>query len=133
MKVFVYGTLKPGECNYPFYCAGKVNETIEAYTYGKLFHLPSYGYPGMTIGNDKVRGVLLTFKDNSALIELDQLEDYDPGRPMIKNEYYREEILVYTLAGELIGKVWSYLMMPEKIEQLAGVFIASGWWTQQDY
>jgi gamma-glutamylcyclotransferase (GGCT)/AIG2-like uncharacterized protein YtfP len=28
MKVFVYGTLKPGECNYQRYCEGKV---VDAY------------------------------------------------------------------------------------------------------
>ncbi|TAH29142.1 MAG: gamma-glutamylcyclotransferase, partial [Oscillatoriales cyanobacterium] len=30
MKVFVYGTLKPGECNYLRYCEGKVVDALPA-------------------------------------------------------------------------------------------------------
>ncbi|NET53980.1 MAG: gamma-glutamylcyclotransferase, partial [Merismopedia sp. SIO2A8] len=39
-KVFVYGTLKPGEVNYDQYCASKVVEEIRAIAFGELFDLP---------------------------------------------------------------------------------------------
>ena len=39
MKVFVYGTLKPGECNYLRYCEGKVVDACPAIARGELFAL----------------------------------------------------------------------------------------------
>ncbi|WP_013324172.1 gamma-glutamylcyclotransferase family protein [Gloeothece verrucosa] len=131
MKVFVYGTLKPGEVNYPYYCADYVSEALEAYTYGKLFHLRYCGYPAMTVGGEQVKGVLLTFNDDSVLIKLDELEGYNPGGLGADNEYYRQKIAVYAFSGEFLANAWGYLMMPEKVKQLGGVVIASGWWTQQ--
>lgn len=131
MKVFVYGTLKPGERNYPYYCEGKVVQTISAYTYGKLFDFPTFGYPAMTRGNDKVKGVLLTFTDDSVLTQLDELEGYYTGRSPSQNEYERQNMTVYTLGGESLGQAWVYIMTPEKVKQFGGVFLSSGWWTQQ--
>ena len=55
LRVFVYGTLKPGEANYEFYCGSEVVETKKAWTRGELYTLPQ-GYPAMTTGNDKVYG-----------------------------------------------------------------------------
>lgn len=129
MKVFVYGTLKPGERNYRYYCAGKVSQTTQAYTYGKLFNLPGCGYPAMTVGQNQVKGVLLTFIDDSVLAHLDELEDYNPQRLATENEYSRQKILVYSLLGEPLGEAWSYLMMPHKVKCLGGVLVPSGWWT----
>ena len=40
VRVFVYGTLKPGEANYKRYCAGKVVDVKTAFVQGKLFALP---------------------------------------------------------------------------------------------
>ncbi len=39
LRVFVYGTLKPGEVNYQKYCNGKVVEQERALTLGQLFAL----------------------------------------------------------------------------------------------
>lgn len=125
MKVFVYGTLKPGESNY-HYCAGAIAQT-HAYTWGRLFHLP-LGYPGMTTGTYKVRGVLFTFTDETILKSLDKLEDYHPQRSPQDNEYQRTKILVYSLADEALGEAWSYLMTDNKVKQLGGIFLPSGWW-----
>lgn len=128
MKIFVYGTLKPGEANYPYYCEGKVIEAIKAYTWGKLFHLPLYGYPGMTVGDSKVKGFLLTFNDPAILANLDKLEDYDSQRSIEENEYQRQKISVYTLTGEPLGEAWGYVMSLAKVKQLNGVLVLSGWW-----
>lgn len=53
VRVFVYGTLKPGEANYKRYCAGKVIDVKIALVQGKLFALPM-GYPAMTLGDRQV-------------------------------------------------------------------------------
>ena len=75
MKVFVYGTLKPGEANYQNYCADKVIKAIAGYTEGRLYSLPM-GYPAMTKGKSKTIGVLLTFTNADILTSLDILEGY---------------------------------------------------------
>ena len=127
-KIFVYGTLKPGEINYQLYCAHKVIEATQAYTQGQLFNLP-LGYPAMSPGNGRVEGFLLAFPDKTILETLDDLEDFDPQLPPQENEYYRQKTLVYALAGELLGEAWSYFMDPEKIQQLGGVEMSAGVWT----
>lgn len=76
LKVFVYGTLKPGERNYLFYCTQAL-EVIEAIAYGKLYDLPM-GYPAAIFpASDLVRGCVLTFCDTTVLQTLDELENYD--------------------------------------------------------
>lgn len=129
LDVFVYGTLKPGERNYPIYCEGKTLQEKEAYTNGTLYHL-SLGYPGLLEGEGKARGILLTFADETALLELDELEDYRLGRSARENEYQRKKIPVYSLAQEFLGEVWGYVMTPEKIRQYQGKPILSGCWTE---
>ncbi|MEB3180692.1 MAG: gamma-glutamylcyclotransferase [Nostocaceae cyanobacterium] len=128
LKVFVYGTLKPGEVNYPRYCAGKVVEAQRAYTYGKLFSLP-LGYPAMTTGNNHVHGYLLAFADSNILFSLDQLEDYDPARPAAENEYNRQQIEIYALQGHSLGQTWAYLMSINQVYQMGGILQPDGWWS----
>ncbi|MFM2312591.1 MAG: hypothetical protein RLZZ04_1867, partial [Cyanobacteriota bacterium] len=96
LDVFVYGTLKPGEANFPAYCKGKVIAQIPAYTWGDLYALP-VGYPAMTKGKNKVQGILLSFSDRQILKNLDQLEGYQSHRERDLNEYYRALVAVYSL------------------------------------
>jgi len=134
VKIFVYGTLKPGEVNYPVYCEGKVIEAIRTFTWGQLFHLPSRGYPAMIPGDQRVEGFLLTFVDETVLEHLDQLEDYHPLRSPQDNEYERQRTLIYTLAGKPLEEAWTYWMTWEKVQQLQGIFLPSGWWEKnRDY
>lgn len=128
LKVFVYGTLKPGEINYELYCAGKVAEEEPAIAYGQLYHL-SLGYPGMILGDGQVQGFLLTFTDSTIFDSLDQLEDYDPNRRPEDNEYNREQIEVYDLTGQSLGLAWVYFMTLEKVKNFQGIFIPSGCWS----
>lgn len=125
-QVFVYGTLKPGECNYQRYCVGRVIKTYPAITYGQLFALPM-GYPGMTTGEGIVYGVVLGFNDPTLLLDLDQLEGYHAERPEL-SEYERQLINIFNLEQEPLGTVWAYLMQVEKIKQLGGKLIHSGCW-----
>jgi len=128
LKVFVYGTLKPGECNYQRYCTGFVVAAEPAVARGQLFALP-VGYPAMTPGDGLVHGVLLSFASPAILRNLDELEDYDPHRPTSQNEYDRQQIEVFNPALQSLGLVWAYLMTPEKVRRIGGVPIPAGVWS----
>lgn len=128
LKVFVYGTLKPGEGNYQRYCAGKVVKAKRAIAQGLLFALP-VGYPAMTPGDTPVHGFLLTFANSGILLELDQLEDYHPSRPVEQNEYYRQQIITYDLDGRSQKPAWAYLMTFEQVSRRGGVLLPAGWWS----
>jgi gamma-glutamylcyclotransferase (GGCT)/AIG2-like uncharacterized protein YtfP len=128
IKVFVYGTLKPGEINYQRYCEGKVVEEQRAIAWGQLYNL-SLGYPAMTPGEKQVHGFVLTLADSAILNVLDELEDYDPNRRPEENEYNRQPIEIYNLAGQTLGLAWAYFMTSEQVQRLKGVLILSGWWS----
>jgi gamma-glutamylcyclotransferase (GGCT)/AIG2-like uncharacterized protein YtfP len=145
IKVFVYGTLKPGEENYAKYCAGKVIDAKPAYALGELFALPQ-GYPAMIKGDNRVYGYLLTFTGEEVLIELDELEDYYPSKQDSENLYNREQIKIFTLESKKskiivpslnqelpdkadLGLAWVYLMSEYQVNQLNGARKTDGWWS----
>lgn len=128
LNVFVYGTLKPGEANYRNYCHGRVKSQLSVYTFGNLYAL-SVGYPAMTTGENKVKGVLLTFDDSGILPSLDQLEGYQEKRAANLNEYYRNLTPIYCLNDQFIGEAWAYFMTPARVKKLKGTLIVSGCWT----
>jgi gamma-glutamylcyclotransferase (GGCT)/AIG2-like uncharacterized protein YtfP len=128
LRVFVYGTLKPGEINYQPYCAGKILSAKKAYTLGKLFDLRE-GYPGMTLGDTPVYGYLLEFADSEILFVLDELEDYKPTRQKLENLYNRQEIEIYNLEAQPLGTAWVYFMAQNMVRQLGGVHLPNGWWS----
>lgn len=128
LKVFVYGTLKPGESNYQRYCAAKVLEAKRAIALGQLFALP-FGYPAMTPGESPVQGFLLSFSDSTVLRHLDWLEDYDSHRPTEQNEYNRLTIEIFNPAFVSLGRAWVYLMTPEQVHAYGGVLLPDGWWS----
>ena len=128
LKVFVYGTLKPGESNYQRYCQKNVLEVKRAIALGKLFALP-FGYPGMTVGESVVQGFLLSFSDTNVLRHLDWLEGYDAYGPAAQNEYNRRKIEVFNPAFMSLGVAWVYLMTLEQVQSYGGVFLPDGWWS----
>jgi gamma-glutamylcyclotransferase (GGCT)/AIG2-like uncharacterized protein YtfP len=127
IKIFVYGTLKPGEINYQKYCQGKVTEAKKAIAPGKLFKLPM-GYPAMILGDGTVYGYLLSFSDCQILSALDDLEDYHPKKPISDNLYYRQSIEVFDLDGLSLGWAWVYLMTLERVYQFRGLPQIDGSW-----
>jgi gamma-glutamylcyclotransferase (GGCT)/AIG2-like uncharacterized protein YtfP len=127
VRVFVYGTLKPGKVNYARYCGDLVSQSIPAQVRGQLFDL-SLGYPGMTSGETWVQGYLLDFASEAVLEALDCLEDYQPNRPEHQNEYQREEVEVFDGKGRSLGFAWTYFMTLQKIQQYNGRWLASGEW-----
>ena len=128
LRVFVYGTLKPGESNYQRYCQKKVLEVKRAIALGKLFALP-FGYPSMTPGESIVQGFLLSFPDAGVLRHLDWLEGYDFYGPAEQNEYNRREIETFNPAFVSLGTAWVYLMTPEQVHSYGGVLLPEGWWS----
>lgn len=129
LRVFVYGTLKPGEENYEYYCGNKVVSATIAYAMGKLFDLTP-GYPGMTSGESPVWGYLLEFAQWEVLTALDELEEYVPTRAKSENPYNRQEVEIYDQKGLSLGKAWVYLMTPEVVNQLGGIHLPNGWWSK---
>ncbi|NEO33278.1 MAG: gamma-glutamylcyclotransferase [Symploca sp. SIO3C6] len=129
-RVFVYGTLKPGEVNYDQYCASKIVEETRAVAFGGLFDLP-IGYPAMTLGNSRVEGFVLTFPEDGILRQLDELEDYEPQRKPEENEYNRHQIETYSLEGKVLGLSWVYLMTIEQVRLQGGVLLRSGFWNSR--
>jgi len=135
LKVFVYGTLKPGELNYQRYCASKVIEVTRAIARGQLFSLPA-GYPAMTLGNSWVQGFVLTLSDPKVLRELDNYEGYQEGRShsisaresLDSNLYERRVIETFNLNRQPLGSAWAYLMSPDKIHRLGGTLLSHGQW-----
>lgn len=131
IKVFVYGTLKPGGKYYKIFCEGKTIEEQECWAKGRLFALP-IGYPAMIAGNDQVYGYLLSFASFKDLENLDKLEGYSgiPNSPL--NEYDRAKIVVYDKANQVIDEVWSYFMTEEKVKILNGVYLPCGVWNDSN-
>jgi gamma-glutamylcyclotransferase (GGCT)/AIG2-like uncharacterized protein YtfP len=127
LKVFVYGTLKPGQSNHSAYCGDRTITVQTAKVRGQLFDLPM-GYPGMVSGKDWVKGYLLSFTDEAVLADLDRLEDYSSDRPSHENEYQREWVEVFDGAERSQGFAWAYFMSLEKVEQSGGTLVADGEW-----
>lgn len=131
LKIFVYGTLKPGEANYERYCRDQIVTARAAIALGQLYDLP-LGYPAMTSGKSPVQGFLLSFIDPNLLVLLDQLEDYCPSRPADQNEYLRVRAEVYSLDYEVLGQAWVYQMQLQQVHKLGGVLLPKGYWTSQE-
>ncbi len=127
--VFVYGTLKPGECNFDRYCGNRLIASQRAYVLGELYDFPSLGYPGLIPGDRQVQGFVLTFPNSAILIALDALEGYDPTRTTAENDYTRDVMMTYTLAGNPLCSAWVYVMTPDRISQWDGILVPDGWWT----
>lgn len=132
LKVFVYGTLKPGEFNYQRYCSGKVINANRAIAQGQLFNLPA-GYPAMVLGEGWVHGFVLSFGDPNVLRELDAYEDYQVGRSPDQNLYERYRIETCASTGQPLGSAWAYLMSLEKTYRLGGRLLPDGYWCKSDF
>lgn len=127
LRVFVYGTLQPGQVNYAPYCGDRVLQAEAAQVQGLLFDLP-LGYPAMTAGQGWVQGYLLSFPEDKILSSLDELEDYHPDRPSLENEYERCWVEVFDLELRSLGDAWVYRMPPEKVVHLGGKWLPQGYW-----
>lgn len=129
-RVFVYGTLKPGEENYAAYCRDRVVFYQEGYVLGQLYDLPM-GYPAMTTGDRPVYGFVISFAEPTVLNLLDELEEFDPHRPAEQNEYQRIQVEVFNLEHTSLGLAWVYVMSEQQAQRLEGIFMPNGRWSGQ--
>jgi gamma-glutamylcyclotransferase (GGCT)/AIG2-like uncharacterized protein YtfP len=128
LKVFVYGTLKPGGHYWPRFCEGKVARYRPAKIQGELYDL-HVGYPGLRLrGQNWAHGYLLEFKDPVHLDGLDYLEGYAANRPESENEYNRVRVPCYDEEGEPLGEVWAYEITPTAFARLHPTRIENGNW-----
>ncbi len=105
-SVFVYGTLKRGQCRESLWPVQPI--TIrEGSTRGKLYGRDDY--PAMTPGEDRVAGELWLFAPEQierVLETLDQIEGTNqPNQPDL---YHRVATEVHAAAGTSLGMAWTY-------------------------
>lgn len=105
-SVFVYGTLKRGECRQPLWPATPLR--IEAaWTLGSLFARGDY--PAMTAGHDRVLGERWKFDRSDmpqVIAALDRIEGANqPGQPDL---YRRVTIELFALTGLPLTKAFGY-------------------------
>lgn len=137
IQVFVYGTLKVGERNYPV-CADRVTAFQPAIALGQLYALP-LGYPAMTAGTTPIQGFVLSFQDREILPILDQLELHDPeefqrhapGLLLDEHQYNRQPIQTVNPGQRKLGIAWAYLMTPQQAQRLGGVLLPEGIWSDE--
>ncbi|CAM3634909.1 gamma-glutamylcyclotransferase [Cytobacillus oceanisediminis] len=101
-KLFVYGTLRKHESNH-FVLKGSHCIAEQAWVYGELYDT-GLGYPSMKASFDqKVYGELYEVHLDH-FTELDELEDYIPGRK--DNLYDRVEQTIHTDTGDVNALVY---------------------------
>lgn len=128
LKVFVYGTLKPGESYFQKYGLDRFSQAEKATAIGSLYHLPRYHYPAMGKGNNTVWGYVLQISHPRVLNELDYLEGYIKGIIPTGNSYNRTRIQTFRPSGQPLTIAWVYQMQLEQIKSLGGIPIPSGDW-----
>ncbi len=98
--VFVYGTLKRGQCRAN--CWPKTPRSIrDAWTFGKLIDLGPY--PALLVGSDRVWGELWSFEAEEIPIVHRALDIIEvTNQPGVPNEYDRVRVLVTLADGEQV-------------------------------
>lgn len=137
VRVFVYGTLKPGGLYWYRFCEGKVSSVQPACIPGRLYELGA-GYPALLPGwgsdivedirQIRAHGFVLTLAHAEVLAGLDQLEGYEEGRDASMNEYQRVRAEAFLMPDEAPCEVWVYVMNSESITRDGGVLIENGNW-----
>lgn len=125
-KIFVYGTLKQGFCNYPKihpFCKNIRSAVLQ----GILYDLP-FGYPGAIDGKGKIRGQVFELNDvELALQILDELEDYfGPG---CADNVYERVIREVGLTDGSFEYVYVYLWRNAQLLAHYGRINNEGEWT----
>ncbi len=106
-SVFVYGTLKRGQCREQLWPATPIS-ICRAQAPGRLYGRPDY--PAMTAGDGKVQGELWRFDPQTMPLVLTRLDEIaganQPGQPDL---YIRVVIEVADEIGRPIGDAYTYL------------------------
>ncbi|MBF9001707.1 MULTISPECIES: gamma-glutamylcyclotransferase family protein [Vibrio] len=110
--VFVYGTLRQGECNHSYLVNSQLLGHFETKAEFALYDLGPY--PGLVEGHHTIRGEVYMV-DDATLAKLDELED-------VPVEYRRE------LIATTFGDAWIYIYQDsDHLDTL----IESGDWCQR--
>lgn len=134
-RLFVYGTLLPGERNAHVAARGGRCRAAAARLAGfRLLHLSPEGYPGIVPGQpgEVVSGHLLTYAPADwprALPLLDALEGVHDAPPL-----YRREVVTVILAGGARQAAWTYVYADTARLTRPGVAVVAGgdWRTWPD-
>jgi gamma-glutamylcyclotransferase (GGCT)/AIG2-like uncharacterized protein YtfP len=138
-RIFVYGTLKPGNAAYLNFCQQWRPQCQRAIVHGTLYHLP-IGYPALVLGStgQVVHGYSLTFSKSDILMVLDQYEQHNPDEmaqyypdvSLSEVAYQRTLVDTFGADHEVIVQAWSYTMTQVQAQLLQGQYIACGNWDQ---
>lgn len=105
-SVFVYGTLKRGQCRENCWPARPI-KVVPAWALGTLFS--RYDYPAMLAGNDRVLGECWEFDVDDMDRVVDRLDEVEwanqPGQPDL---YTRVTIDVFDSKGQRISSALTY-------------------------
>ncbi|MFF9864008.1 gamma-glutamylcyclotransferase family protein [Streptomyces sp. NPDC013953] len=112
LPFFVYGTLRPGECNHALFLHGRTASEEPARLPGALLRDgPGYPYAVRGAGGGGVLGELVTAapgRYDALLSVLDRLEEYyGPGHPL--NLYEREACDVVRVRDGVTVRAWVYV------------------------
>ena len=134
--LFVYGSLRPGGPSHRWVLRTDPIGSTAGWTPGRLFHLPSAGFPVLVPGPDPggpapgfgwVTGEFMGYEDEaalaSALQDLDQLEDVEGG-------LFQRLIVPVLLASGHRYQAWAYVFPEDRLAQLErdGVELPGGDW-----
>lgn len=127
IRVFVYGTLKPGQRNWDRLLSGRVDRFQAARIRGRLFDLRP-GFPAAVPANNWIHGYLLALPDSDLLGRIDALEGFRPDRPAHQNRYRRVLTPCFSPTGAPFGRVYAYFMDTETAQALGGELLPDGVW-----
>ena len=126
IRLFVYGTLKPGEWAFESLCGGQVMAMAPAIAAGRLYHLPQ-GYPALSLETGWVQGVVLSLPI-TLLAAIDHFEGYDPHQGE-QSEYQRQWRPIYHPDHTPFASAWLYTMTQDQIQALGGEWLPQGIWS----
>nr|WP_221269735.1 gamma-glutamylcyclotransferase family protein [Deinococcus budaensis] len=129
-RVFVYGTLRPGERNAEVAARGGPFGAVPARLTGfRLLHLSPEAYPGIVPGppDGVVVGEVLTYAPRDwprALLLLDALEGVHDTPPL-----YRRAAVTVTLEGGASQAAWTYVYADaDRLTRPGAVLLPGGDW-----
>lgn len=126
LRVFVYGTLKPGGRYHQALCQNDLSAAQPAFVRGRLYDFPQLGYPAIAPGSDWVKGYVLIFEQSPAvcadvLSRLDRLEGYRADRADEENDYRRLRVQPFFPMGTPLALAWMYQMSAAQVFNYEGV------------
>ena len=134
--LFVYGSLREGGHGHAWIRRTDPLGSTSAWSPGRLFHLPTAGYPAMVPGPEPaspgpgpgwVAGEFIGYEDEAALDralqDLDQLEDVDGG-------LFERRVLPVLLDSGHRYAAWVYVFPQDRLPRLEkeGVELPGGDW-----